>query len=89
MAAAGLSSEAVTVASATVQPNITMAAREDIRSRARELIKGIIFTCDANASSPADQKWVIKDITNKAVRLVPSIQGKFLMMIYLTELIKQ
>ncbi|KAG2744269.1 hypothetical protein P692DRAFT_20820994 [Suillus brevipes Sb2] len=48
MAAAGPSSEAVTVASATVQPNITMAAREDIRSR---------------------------DITNKAVRLVPSIQG--------------
>ncbi|KAG1763494.1 hypothetical protein EDD22DRAFT_952346 [Suillus occidentalis] len=73
-AAAG-PSEAVTVAEATTQPNITTAVREDVRSRARELIKGIIFTRDANASSPADQKRIIKDTINKAVRLVPSVQG--------------
>jgi hypothetical protein len=85
MAAVG-PSEAVT--EATVQPNITMAVCEDIHSCVRELIKGIIFTCDVNASSPADQKRIIKDTINKAVHLVPSVQGKFLTKIYLTMLIK-
>ncbi|KAG1808951.1 uncharacterized protein BJ212DRAFT_1302842 [Suillus subaureus] len=73
--AAGLSSEAATLAETTVQSKISMAAYEQVHSCSRELIKGIIFTPDANVSSPTDQKCIIKETINKAVPSVLSLHS--------------
>ncbi|KAG1785024.1 uncharacterized protein HD556DRAFT_1314623, partial [Suillus plorans] len=54
---------------------VTTAAREQVHNHSREIIKGIVFSPDAIASSSAVQKRLVKEVISKAVPSVISLRG--------------
>ncbi|KAG1798681.1 hypothetical protein EV424DRAFT_1352513 [Suillus variegatus] len=54
---------------------VTTAAHEQVRNRSQEIIKGIVFSPNAIASSSAVQKCLVKDAISKAVPLIISLRG--------------